>query len=276
MIYLNLKGGLGNQLFQLGAAYRLAKGSIEQIRLVDIELSETQKTKLQAVLPSEVLPRGAAILTLEELKSSGKLLLITDPPEGPFSDQQLLDLPIRDESVSLFLNGYFQTGKNISSLCDAIDRCPASVRGSEPANKVDQEKVLIHYRQGDYLRPDVQRELGLIRMAYLDTAISALENKYASFEIFSDAVGILERYGKKSNVTISTELDDLKVYSALRNASTLVIPNSTFSLTAAYLSRQLRLLVRTARWSRKYPHDELTSHLRCKQFIISNTFYSVN
>jgi hypothetical protein len=32
MIILNLKGGIGNQIFQLGAAIRLAKGRIDLIK----------------------------------------------------------------------------------------------------------------------------------------------------------------------------------------------------------------------------------------------------
>ena len=273
MILLRLKGGLGNQLFQLGAAIRLAKNNIDQIRLDKSLLSDSQKNIINELInKSDLIPKTIENEELELFKSGvKKIFSISDSENGPFSDNSQLDWEIDFHEINILLEGYFQCDKNIYAIKKCIGKLSNNINTKE--YKEDRNKLIIHYRQGDYFRQDVQRELGLIKLDYIDRAINFLSNDIINIEIHSDTIGILERYKNKNNIELKIGENELKTFCEFLSADILVIPNSTFSLSAALLSENIKTLIRPAYWSKKYITDNLTSNSNFNIKILNNYFF---
>jgi hypothetical protein len=271
LILLRLKGGLGNQLFQLGAAIRLAKFDTSLIRLDKSLLSDSQKTILNELINKpDLIPKAIENEELELFKSDAKKIFsISDSDNGPFSDNSQLDWEVDFNAINILLEGYFQCDKNIYALKKHVEDL-SNIASNSFSNK-NSEKLVIHYRQGDYLRTDVQRELGLIKLDYIDRAINTYSND-RNIDIHSDTIGILERYRHKKNIELKIGESEIKTFIDFMSAQILVIPNSTFSLSAALLSDNLKILIRPTRWSKKYIRDELTINLNAVQYL-SNSFF---
>ncbi len=267
MIILNLKGGIGNQIFQLGAAIRLAKGNINLIKFKKDLLNENQKNLLHKIFPKENLPENYDNNLIQE-KS---IYMVGDSSEGPFSDQENLDLDINCKENNIVLDGYFQSHDNLFHLKKWIFESQLTL--VPIASSFSDRTLVMHYRQGDYLRRDVQKELGLINLSYIDRAISLFKEKIDKVIIHSDDMNLLNRYENLDNMEIKISENEIDSFSDFLGAKNLVIPNSTFSLAAAVISKDLNLLVRPFRWSRKYLDDDLTAGFDKKLILLSNSFY---
>ena len=272
MILLRLKGGLGNQLFQLGAAIRLSKNNIDQIRLDKSSLSDSQKNILNELLnKSDLIPKTIENEELELFKSgTKKIFSISDSENGPFSDNSQLDWEIDFHEINILLDGYFQCDKNIYAL-----KKYKGILNNDTSNlflNKNSENLVIHYQQGDYPNIDLQRELDLIKLDYIDRAINTFSN-HRIIEIHSKTIGILERYHHKKNIELKIGENEIKTFNKFMNAQKLVISNSTFSLSAALLSDNLLHLIRPSIWSKKYIFDELTINYKKSIHILQNSFY---
>ncbi len=115
----------------------------------------------------------------------------------------------------------------------------------------------------------------MLRLDYVDRGIALYGKQSNKIKIFSDELGLLERYEKKRNIEVIAGGDELEVFHSLMAARTLVISNSTFSLCAAYLSNVVETLVRPLIWSRKYLEDELTVGFGGAVIKLPNSFYAI-
>ena len=272
MILLRLKGGLGNQLFQLGAAIRLAKFDTSLIRLDKSLLSDSQKTILnELIIKTDLIPKAIENEELELFKSDEKKIFsISDSDNGPFSDNLQLDWEIDFNKINILLEGYFQCDKNIYALKKYIGILN-NVTSNLFLNK-NSENLVIHYQQEDYPNIDLQRDLDLIKLDYIDRAIDTFSSDRI-IEIHSKTIGILERYHHKKNIELKIGENEIETFNKFMSAQKLVIPNSTFSLSAALLSDNLLLLIRPSIWSKKYIFDELTNNYKNSIHIMQNSFY---
>jgi hypothetical protein len=276
MILVNLRGGLGNQLFQLGAALRLSRGSISNICLNTEHLGD-RSFEISKWIESNKIPSTVPKANVSLFSNPSKVFLINDAPSGPFSDQHLLDSIIDTSSVDIVLDGYFQSGLNLLSLRNHVfsSSCSESVSSFTGITSDRKKTCSIHYRSGDYFRIDVQKEIGLINLAYLDRAISNLYDKYETINIYSEPNDLLQSYAEKNGLSLQLGLPAENVFQELVTSETLVICNSSFALAAAFLSKSLQMLVRPARWSRNYLNDSLTDHFTfCEVRKLSNSFYN--
>jgi hypothetical protein len=267
MIILNLKGGIGNQIFQLGAAIRFAKGKIDFIKLKKDLLNENQKNLLEKIFLSNNLPEN---YDNNQIKDK-PIYMIGDSDDGPFCDQKNLDYDINLVENDVVLDGYFQSYSNLFHLKKWI--VANQIKIISKSNSFSDRTLVMHYRQGDYLRKDVQKELGLINLSYIDRAISIFKEKIDKIIIHSDDLNLLNRYENLDNLEIKISKNEMDSFCDFLGAKNLVIPNSTFSLTAALLSNDLNLLIRPSRWSRKYFTDDLTNNFDKKIIYLSNSFY---
>jgi hypothetical protein len=271
MICLSLSGGLGNQLFQLGAALRLARNNIEHITIDATNLGG-RGYDLPKIFGEQILPPQLSIEELNQFKAQAPLYGIGDPEGGYFVDQKLLDSTVDFSSTHVYLRGYFQSGKNLTALKQYIDQHKHLIEIYKTLKPI-RDKAIIHYRQGDYLKLDVQQEMGLINLSYIDRAIYHLKDHHQMFEIYSDELGLLQAYEEKNGVNVVVGNNPIETFTTFLSATTLVVPNSSFSLCAAYLSPYNLETYRPAIWSRKYVFDELTSQLKSKIITIPNSFY---
>lgn len=271
MICLSLAGGLGNQLFQLGAALRLARGNTKYIKL-DVTDLGGRAYELPKIIPERLLPARFSDDEVKQFKSVSPVYVIPEAEGGYFSDQKLLDLQIDFSSTNIFLRGYFQSWRNVSELKKYLNLHNSAFLNYNSLMPIE-DRVIIHYRQGDYLKLNVQHELGLLNLSYIDRAIYNLKNKYDLFEIHSEEVGLLAAYKEKKGVKVIIDSDSIATFQTFLSAKTIVIPNSSFSLCAAYLSPFNALTLRPAVWSRKYVADDLTTDFPSTLMYLSNSFY---
>jgi hypothetical protein len=269
---LKLKGGLGNQLFQLGAAIRLAKGNSNLILLDTTTYLTPQQFKLPLLFTKRFEFKNCSQQNLIYEYGKFPTYLIGDNEKSPFIDQSSLDAEI-DLSVNhVLLDGYFQSGKNIGCLKDSLDKNCYNLEIELDSYKAINE-IVIHYRQGDYLRPDVQATLGLIKLSYIDRVLSDYIEIGATIKIYSDELGLLARYQDNKNILLKIGGADIDVFRDLMKANCLCVPNSSFSVTAAWLSNSINLLIRPERWSKKYDRDELTNGFIPEIRYVNNWFY---
>ena len=276
MIYLCLKGGLGNQLFQFGAALRLAKLDGQRIKIDPKNLHAGGRVHLGDVLGEEAVPEFATQHDFYESSRKSKIYAIQDTDKGPFNDQPLLDTKIDLEENDVVLDGYFQSGKNMAALRQYIkDNKELFSRGvvgkSQP---LPAGSVVAHYRMGDYLNLDTQKNIGLINLAYLDSAIEELWDQKQDLFLFSDGEEIKKRYQSRPKIKIIIGGEVQSAFRAMLGATILIVPNSTFSLSAGFISPYVKKVCRPIRWSRNYLDDDLTLNLGSQEIRLSNSFYS--
>ena len=272
MIYVNLKGGLGNQLFQFGAALRIANYNLKLINIVLDNSLHISNYKLEKLFSSPLLPQLITIKELNDKVNSTSRILIVKDQFSPFKDSPWLDN--LDLNVDYFLDGYFQSSINANYLKKHF----FNILNITNSQKVFDSEITIHHRLGDYSRKDVQQEIGIVDLSYIDRSIyyvNNLNNQLNRFTIFSDGNLINSIYDHFNNFDFNTDSSDITVFHKLRSSRIAIIGNSSFSLIAAYLNENLTLLIRPSIWSRKWIYDDLTTDINTKCVYIDNSFINI-
>ena len=270
MIYLILKGGIGNQLFQFGAALRAAKNDINNIVFVINNADNSFTFKLDSFFHSDLLPRSTSFDNILQLINSGSSIYKITDEQSPLMDSPILNI-LKVEQDYL-LDGYFQSHQNAIILRKYF-YSPENINIS--SIHYSDCHISFHVRLGDYLRQNVQNELGLIDFSYFDRCLNQLPPKVTNIQLFSDDERIFRIYGCESRLfNYKVNVEEIETFHRLRSSNILIIPNSTFSLMAAYLSTNLTLLMRPVIWSKRWIHDQLTSDLNFKCKYIHNSFGS--
>jgi hypothetical protein len=269
MVFLHLKGGLGNQLFQFGAALRASNFNLDLIRIIPSEDLSFQ-SKLEKLFSNNLIPEITSLSHFKNFLEHQEVLNIEDSG-SPFLDTPILDHLSNENNY--FLNGYFQSSSNALAI-RKLFHDPKNSSFSEIHN---DSKVCIHHRYGDYAKIDVQRELGLIDLAYYDRIFNLEFLHGRNITALSDSDFFLNIY--RNNKTINDFLvggDDIRDFNIMRSSEMLIIPNSSFSLMAAYLNTNLKLLIRPSIWSRRWQIDELTKRTPFRTHYIYNSFINLN
>lgn len=271
-----LKGGLGNQLFQFGAALRLARGDITNIRIYE-GLTGTNKFRFAEIFPLESLPGSISELQFQEIIKKGEAKLIGDVNDNPYINQSLLDLEIDLTRQDIVLNGYFQTGRHLQQLAYFKDRLGGISQCPIMRGRPDEigNQLLVHIRLGDYRRSDVQQKIGAINFGYFDKVISEEISNGNRVIICSDEPKTVRSFFTSNQIDVCEENDDMAVFHKFLSAKKMVIPNSTFSLCAAYLSEKINVLIRPARWTRNLTKDELLFGFRGDVKTVANSFFGI-
>ena len=269
MFFLHLQGGLGNQLFQFGAALRACNFNIDLIRILPSENPNFQ-FKLDRFFSSNLIPEIISFSHFKNILEHQEILNIEDS-SSPFLDTPILDVLSNDNNY--FLNGYFQSCSNAL----AIRRFFFDPKNSKFTEIQNTSKVCIHHRYGDYAKSDVQKELGLIDLSYYDRIFN---NEYLhgrNITALSDSDFFSNIY--RNNNFINEFLvggDDIRDFNIMRSSEILIIPNSSFSLMAGYFNPNLKLLIRPSLWSRRWQIDDLTSDAPFHTQYIYNSFIDLN
>jgi hypothetical protein len=273
MIYTVLKGGLGNQLFQFGAALRLAKGDISLIKFAFND-ARIKSHRLADLYEESLLPTLIAdeeILNIQ--KNIDSIVFINDAVHGEFNDCPPLDEGLKKDKDYL-LDGYFQSGKNLKALKEYIRRSDFKIKSCGSPSIKNPSKIIAHYRLGDYARPDVQANIGILNLGYLDNVASKYIANGETIDIFTDDAFLKERYPNIPKLNIFTGGNDIEVFHAFLNAEILITANSTFSLCAGLLSESNKVIYRPALWTRNILSDDLCLGFEDKDIrLMPNSFY---
>ena len=269
MVFLHLQGGLGNQLFQFGAALRACNFNIDLIRIIFSENLFFQ-FKLDKFFSNNLIPEIISLSHFKNILAHQEILNIEDS-SSPFLDTAILDALPNDNNY--FLNGYFQSCSNALAIRKFFLN-PSNSKFTEIQNT---SKVCIHHRYGDYAKIDVQKELGLIDLSYYDRIFNNENLHGENITALSDSDFFSNIYRNKNFINeFLVGGDDIRDFNIMRSAEILIIPNSSFSLMAAYLNPNLKLLIRPSLWSRRWQTDELTSNSPFYTQYIYNSFIDLN
>ncbi len=276
MIIVQLKGGLGNQLFQYAAGLSLALHHGVEVK-VDTTLLQKPDEQIGTLRSFDLQQFVAAplVATTNELdefyhpsflkKMAEKLL----PPykrsiykEAAFT----YDNNFFSAANHLYLKGYRQSEKYFKRIEPSIKKQfvlkPNSlIHLNENAIPLQQSNsVSIHIRRGDYNNKEVQDYHGVLDKQYFQTAIDHInkEVKGASFFIFSDDIDWVKQelvFDKPvryiSNDVTKTHFEDFYL---MQHCKHNIISNSTFSWWAAWLNPNLnKTIIAPKKWFNNAP-----------------------
>lgn len=270
-----LKGGIGNQLFQIAAALHLSEGS-----RIDLYGNFTLPRKSQG-FPDSFLFTLPSLL--EEVTSSGKLidkkllslslrLAITQKKStldkiSKFLCRVIVDIffslrfkrrvtvisgdgvgysPLKLNPGYNLLNGYFQS--YLYSIGPLVRTQMRSLTIKSKSQKLDDlicqakkdDPIIFHLRLGDYRS---EASIGILTANYYERAINRLSQQNGSKKIwvFSDEPASVKDFinppPQFELITVDDEgLNPAEVLELMRFGSAYVIANSTFSWWGAFLA----------------------------------------
>lgn len=287
---LILKGGLGNQLFQVAHALRdekeltiidwcLARPALEngirppisQYNLPANFVYIKSRTTMDRIMRPTYFARGvinqvfSGDYKLCDLSFLARVKLFTY-----FRDFYLL-IPQKKKSSmsSRIIAGYFQEIPSLSeiqlkSLYEIpLPECSEEVLRLKEMAKV-QKPIIVHMRIGDY---EESRDLGVLPTGYFKEALNELSKKVENFEtypiwLFSDSpekaiVKFPNEYSSRMELIPKSELTAVETLEVMRSGHHYVISNSTFSWWAAYLSESTETnVIYPDPWFANTPYSE--------------------
>jgi hypothetical protein len=238
-----LKGGLGNQLFQIFSVWGICKFN-----------DYTFYLNKNSVCPSV---RKILNNLIEELNTNFHSSPSTNPSsihQHRFSQYSQVVLKKEDVPHVLF-NGYFQSFYFFENYRDVVFDYLLKQQDPTIMNKVDsihnsirlkhpnKQLVFVHRRKGDYQHPVHNGYYAILSFDYYRKAFAEFDQENTCFVVFSDDPENTQKEFDKEfpNVTkvythddhsVSNDYIDLLLMSKMDGA---IIANSTFSCWGAYL-----------------------------------------
>jgi hypothetical protein len=278
MIIVQLKGGLGNQMFQYAAGLSLAAHHNVPLRVDVSELGQADKAigtlrhfDLQQVIlePVPATESELAAATKQNVFSKG-----IDKLKAPFRRKVYkekdfyFDPHFFKAGDDVYLKGYRQSESYFAPIRDKV-ACgfqvkPTTVAGVEERGlQIKQENsVAVHIRRGDFTNKVVSDYHGMLDAAYYQQAIAAIEAKIddARFYVFSDDPQWMKEQlffaspvEIMSGVVSKNQFEDFYLISQCKHQ---IIANSTFSWWAAWLnSNPGKIVIAPKKWFNNAPYD---------------------
>ena len=248
MIFLNLKGGLCNMLFQIAAATSMA--IIKKTEASFPNLDEQLKMLNEDTKHNPNLKHSFEYKSLNIFKN-----LITEKPkenckrvEFPFHYSEI-NIDESDYIIDGFFQseGYFKENeyyiRNMFSITDEIDKI-INIKYSEI---LKYKTTSIHIRRGDYLlNPHIHPTQTI---EYYNEAINITKNNTEKYLIFSDDISwCKENFKSESFVFIENEKDYIELY-LMSKCENNIIANSSFSWWGAWLNNnQNKIVIGPTNW----------------------------
>lgn len=258
---LILRGGLGNQLFQLGAGLHYSRITGKKLVLDTRKLGVSAFSHTSSIQEFDFadlefsrgwIPGFAGLWYLRFRRVLGK---------GFFFESELKRPEIVTNSKDLkFVEGYFQLEEYASSVRSELTeplnvKKPSQWFNEKLRNLETVDPIVVHMRRGDYLK--LKDTHGVLSADYYARAVAALVLKTGSRPVwvFSDSPELVQTELKKKDLSnwelVSKPIDvsDAEILVLMSKANYFVISNSTFSWWAAYLSRSKSVIAPTV-WAR--------------------------
>lgn len=253
MIVCNIKGGLGNQMFQYATAF--ANGSPLYIDLDFLNNhNESTDTFTARKFELDLFPNIKYKKTDNTVKKTffskklkykiyrkfKKTIIVQQDKD------ELIHLPSRG---NIYLNGYFQSEKYFNHRRADILRIFQFPELDHKNNKIKEEilkaenSISIHVRRGDYLKPEVLKHHGVLTTQYYQEALNIINKKLPNYTIFvfSDDPSYCEEvlFNEEKNVNFITgnEEDAWKDMCLMSHCQHHIVANSSFSWWGAWLSQ---------------------------------------
>lgn len=238
--YVKLIGGLGNQLFQIAAAYAHALRTNAQLQLShDVDSGHGRPSYYHSFL------------------HACKRYIGAPPATRPYGEPHFHYAPIPAEAQ--FIYGYFQSSRYFADVSDqvralfdpsaAIKDAVAAKYAALLTTEAKANSVIIHIRRGDYMTEANRTYHGILTPIYYRNAIKLLQEKIgptAKFYIFSDDVKYCQM--EYPEATCIDEPDECLTMHLMSQFRHYIISNSSFSWWATWLGEPAVHVIAPDRW----------------------------
>lgn len=227
--YINLSGGIGNQLFQLATAYSYAKRTNKELLINTQNWSASQGSNPN-IYKDNIFQKFVFKDYLDE-----NIKIISEKEEFKFDE-----LPNHDGDV--ILNGYFQHKKyfeaNISEFISMLTLPEVD------KYFIDDESVACHIRRGDYLH--YNHIYGVCDTNYFRTNFQKFQNN--KINVFTDSVDyVLDEFKDDDFRVIVTKKDILDLI-LMSHHKHLICSNSSFSWWASRIGSAKETIIVPSVW----------------------------
>jgi hypothetical protein len=250
MITCNLKGGLGNQLFQI---FTLISYSIQNSKSFIFPYSEyipgndTKRPSYWDTFLTDLKKYTTGNGSFDNITHVNELLLLKHPI---YKEKSFNYNPIKSDVDNMLFDGYFQSYKYFDKYKDKlfllIDLKYSKIKvRSEFFNYLDTNKVAcLHFRIGDY--KNIQQFHPVLSEKYYDNALSEIPDDYKVIvfceeqddDAVKQTIDNLKTKHKHNFVFIDHSIPDWKQMLIMSMCNINVIANSTFSWWAAYFNEE--------------------------------------
>ena len=280
-----MKGGFGNQLFQLCMAHYLKEHGF------DVKINTDLFKELKSDTPRELtLPLENFGFTEQTLFSKFQFNSLLKINSNRYIKKSILKSLFRDYKFTkdnddilnqtnkkIFLNGYW---KDLKYIENSTEWLISSIKKNEIIkdawkSTLDENRAMIHIRRGDFIKDD--REL---KVSYYEKSINLLrrQNSKLKFDIFTDDEQWVQDqsifslsdniYAQQSGKNTNNEIpgidgkDDseetIKTFSQMLNYKHFIAGNSSFAFWAAFIRSDMTSLVTVPKpWFRNNDHPTL-------------------
>ncbi|WP_461226635.1 alpha-1,2-fucosyltransferase [Lacticaseibacillus suihuaensis] len=263
MIYINITGGLGNQLFQYAFARSWQRRTGQRIVLNTYELDRYDRQRKieldQFQLNSDVFFESKKLPWFVHRRNFGAKLARRISPKHfmqffaknenslVWYEKEILSMPFIHTDKDIYIGGYWQAADYSINVRHELSRelrlqVPNTTNVARWLDRIqdDESSVCIHVRRGDYVGTGYE----VCTVDYYLQGISFIKDKIsnAHFYVFSDdRAWAKQQLGNLPGITIiddtKSAVEDLVLMTACRN---FIISNSTFSWWAQYLAVEHR------------------------------------
>lgn len=262
MVQINIKGGLGNQMFQYAAAYALAVRNNTSLQLnVSLLKSNGTNTKRNYELDNFKLSPHEKIV--RPTKSINRTLFLAlrrfnkifgvfpfKKKFGFYTDEAFkFDSEFNSLKDPIILEGFFQSPfyfsnvkKDIRKIFEPTQRIQGIVHSMLSQFPAQGTAISLHVRRGDYLRPEIQKIHGTCSPEYYKRAMARMKYLFpdAHFVFFSDDLEWTEKalgadcdYSMIRHEGPESGIVEMLLMSQCQHH---IIANSSFSWWGAYLN----------------------------------------
>ncbi|MFK8037022.1 MAG: alpha-1,2-fucosyltransferase [Crocinitomicaceae bacterium] len=290
MIYIKIRGGLGNQMFQFAAAVALSK---EKKTTIGIETSEFLKPDSNNYT-SRVFELGDVFNLVDAQIVSKKSYnyLIEDNfffklkrklfNGSVFYETNLaFDPTINKLSKNGYIEGYFQSEKYFLKYRESLlslftfSKKP-SIKTTQTIAKINKtSSIAIHIRRGDYQKNrEINNVHGVLPLSYYEDALKHFDLSESHLLFFSDDIDwVKESFNFLNQVNVTyvnwnTGKDSWQDLFLMSNCKHFIIANSSFSWWGAWLStNENKTVICPKQWFADKNLNKNTSDLIPKRWI---------
>ncbi len=248
MIIVNLKGGLGNQMFQYARARARAKDAPLALNVYELENPASGDTPRSFALadfalgPHTIVRRPRTILH----KIGDRIIRTLKPDWNYFQSEQYFISQARRIRSEFSLQTTLT--EDAALIADQIQSAPSS--------------VALHVRRGDYVRnAEVLRDFGVCSLQYYEQAIARIQKELPSahFFVFSDDIPWVREnisVSKAATLVEGKGLTDTIELALMSRCAHNIIANSSFSWWGAWLNANPRkIVVAPTPWFDRAPYN---------------------
>lgn len=236
VVYVNLEGGLGNQIFQVANGYAYSQKHGKKLILDDSNWNAQQGNSPR--MYQETIFRNFEYIDKNKRRINQEYM------EPKFN---YVEIPKFDSDVRLV--GYFQSLKYFKDFKDEF-----VAKLWLPESPIFKDSVAVHIRRGDYL---TNAHIHYVcDTEYFKENIKDFSNK--QIHVFTDSKDFVQKEFWDQDIQIIETESELGDLTAMANHDNMIISNSSFSWWASLLGIKKEKIFVPNRWFNNFQqHDDI-------------------